>query len=273
VPLKINVTYDGFNQDQQDAFGRAVTTWEGTLDSAVSVSIAAYWGVNLGGQLTAICIPNGIMNFAGGITDTWYTSSLADKLKGTDLQVGQPDMAVFFDSTFNWYTGQGNPAQDQYDLQSIALHEMCHGFGFLGLFWVDNSNGEGSYGNNDLLGVIPASVLQQLPFPLPNLNNYPSIYGRNIVDSNFEYLTNLSSYTNGSVQLGNVLKNGPLQFYSVPSTTYQVYTCNSFLPFTSIEHLDTNAFPNSLMRPSIGEGAFIRFVDDPVKAILTVLGW
>ena len=273
MPLTINVNYHNFSANQQTAFGRAVNTWQNTLNSAVPVNVEAYWGVNLGGRLTAMCVPNGIINFGTGTVKTWYTSSLADKLNGADLQQGEPDMAVFFDNSFNWYTGTGNPAGNQYDLESIALHEMCHGFGFLGLFWVNAAGGQGSYGNNNLLGVIPQTVTNLLSFPLPNLNNYPSIYGRNIVNHSFEYLTNPDRYTNGSVELGDVIRNGPLQFYSVPSTTYQVYTQNPFIPFTSIEHLDPTVFPNSLMRPSIGQGQFIRFVDAPVQAILRVLGW
>jgi hypothetical protein len=273
VSLTINVNYHDFSADQETAFGRAVTTWQNTLNSAVMVNIEAYWGVDLGGQLTAMCIPNGSVNFGKGTVNTWYTSSLADKLSGADLQQGQPDMAVFFDNQFDWYTGIGNPARDKYDLESIALHEMCHGFGFLGLFWVDPAGGQGYYGNDNLLGVIPQAVTKLLPFQLPTLNNYPSIYGRNIVNNSFEYLTNPNAYTNGSVELGNVLKNGPLQFYQLPATTYRVYTNNPFRPFTSIEHLEPNLFGNSLMRPSIGTGEFIRFVDDPVQAILKVLGW
>lgn len=273
MSLTINVNFNGFSQDQQSAFERAVNTWRNTLNSAVPVNIKAYWGVNLGGRLTAICIPNGIMNFGQGTVNTWYNSSLADKLNGADLQPGQPDMAVFFDNSFNWYTGTSNPAANQYDLESIALHEMGHGFGFLGLFWVDPVGGQGSYGNNNLLGVIPETVKNLLPFTLPDLANYPSIYGRNIVNNSFEYLTDTNIYTNGSIELGDVLKNRPLFFYSVPSTTYRVYTQDPFIPFTSIEHLEPTAFPNSLMRPSIGEGKFIRFVDAPVQAILRILGW
>jgi hypothetical protein len=277
VSLTINVNYHDFSAEQEAAFGRAVTTWQNILNSFVPVNVEAYWGVNLslinGGRLIAMCVPNGTVNFGTGTVNTWYTSSLADKLNGANLQQGEPDMAVFFDNSFNWYTGTGNPAADQYDLESIALHEMCHGFGFLGLFWVNAAGGQGSYGNNNLLGVIPETVKNLLPFSLPDLKNYPSIYGRNIINKSFEYLTNPDNYSNESIELGNVLTNGLLKFYSVPSTTYQVYTYNPFLPFTSIEHLDPTAFPNSLMRPSIGMGQFIRFVDVPVQKILGILGW
>lgn len=273
MPLTINVNYHNFTTATQAAFARAVTTWENTLYSAVTVNVEAYWGVNLGGALTSMCIPNGIINFGKGTVNTWYPSALADKLTGLDLQLGQPDMAVFFDKNFNWFSGPGNPASTQYDLQSIALHELCHGFGFFGLFWVDITLG--SYGNNNLFGVIPRGV-QPLPFVLPNLNNFPSVYGRNISTKSFEYLTDPAAFTNGSVELGNTLQgniNQPLKFYSVPSTTYEVYVPNPFAPFTSIEHLDPVSFPNSLMRPSIGPGQVIRIVDAPVQLILKALGW
>jgi len=274
MPLTINVNYsNNFPTTAQTAFGQAVTTWQNTLDSAVPVKVEAYWDVNLGGALTSMCIPNGIINFGKGTVNTWYPSALADKLTGLDLQLMQPDMAVFFGKNFNWFSGQGNPASTQYDLQSIALHELCHGFGFFGLFWVDITLG--SYGNNNLFGVIPPGV-QPLPFVLPNLNNFPSVYGRSIITQSFEYLTNPAAFTNGSVELGNTLRgniNRPLKFNSVPSKTYEVYVPYPFVPFTSIEHLDPSNFPNSLMRPSIDKGQVIRIVDAPVQAILKELGW
>lgn len=276
MSLIINVNYHNFSSSAQQAFARAVNTWQNTLDSPVTVNVEAYWGVNLGGQLTAMCIPNGIINFGKGIVNTWYTSALADKLVGLDLQPGCPDMSVFFDSiNFKWFSGTTNPPLNEYDIESIALHELCHGFGFLGLFWVSITRGY--YGNNNLIGVIPPAAKQLLTFALPDLNNYPSVYGRNIVNNSFEYLTNPEIFTNGSPELGNYLQDNiigeQLKFYCLPSTTYRVYVPNPFVPFTSIEHLDPVSFPNSLMGPGIKEGKAIRIVDAPVRAILKALGW
>lgn len=273
MSLTIEVKYHDFEEKEKAAFQRAVNTWAKTLDSAVPVKVEAYWDVNLGGGLTAMCVPNGIINFGKGTKSTWYTSPLADKLCGKDLQQEEADMAVFFDSNFDWNASEGNPTKNQLDLESVALHEMCHGFGFLGLFWVDPISGNGSYGNDNLLGVIPEAVRGKINFIPKSLKNYPSAYGRNIVDGSFKYLTKLDCYTNGSSQLGTVLKDGTANFNLPTSTQYKVYTDNKFTPFTSIEHLDPKEFPRSLMRPSISKGEFIRTVDEPVKEILKTLDW
>lgn len=270
MPLIINTNYHGnFPAPAQAAFQRAVLTWQGILNSNIPVQVEAYWGVNIGNNLTAMCVPNGIENFANAPSpNTWYTSALADKLVNQDLQSDQADMAVFFDSVnFNWYTGQGNPQPNEYDLESVALHELCHGLGFLGLFWVDQNN-QGSYGNNALLQVIPPNVMNLLPFQLPlNLNMHPSVYGRHIIDGNGNQLTNPIPYPNPSLNLGGALEGNQL-FFNL--NNYQVYAPNQFIPFTSIEHLNNQ---NSLMRPSINVGQVVRQVDAPVQNILQSLGW
>lgn len=274
MPLVFNVNYSPtFPLDAQVAFQRACNTWSGILNSDVPVRVEAFWDVNIGHNLTAMAVPNAVQNFRlAPVCSTWFTSPLADKLARNDLQPGQVDIAVFFDSVnFQWYTGDQQPQPNQYDLQSISLHELCHGLGFISLFWAEGDNPTiGSYGNDALLASIPATVTQLLPFQLPaGLQNHPSIYGVHI-EVNGNYLTDPAHYLNPSPLLGAALIHDPLVF---DQNQYRVYVTDPFLPFTSIEHLDPNIFPDSLMRPSIGPGEVVRVVDQPVRNILNSLGW
>jgi hypothetical protein len=271
MPVQININYDNnFNPQQRQAVEQAKATWQNTLDSQITVQVEAYWGVNLGGNLTAVCVPNGAIGSQGGQNNTWYTSALADKLANQNNHPNTADMAIFFDHNFNWNATTNNPANNQYDLESVALHELCHGFGFLGLFWVDH-NGQGSYGNQALINTIRQLV--HLPFYLPNLNNHPSIFGRHIVDGNQHFLTDTNRYPNNSLQLGTALQNNLFFPLNGGQQLVPIYAPNPFEPFSSAEHLDPGTFPNSLMRPSIGVGQVTRQVDVTVRDILTALGW
>jgi len=281
MPLIIEQTnYHHLNGSQQAAIGRAINTWSQHLNSVVPLRIEVFGNVNLPG-FSAMCISNIFLNTRNPIenivNNTWYVSALADRLAGRDLQPQQPDIFVFFDiNRYNWYDGIGQPQADQFDLETIALHELCHGLGFMSLFLVIDMVGD--YGNQDLMNFLPQGVqhilIDQLG-QLPQLNSSPSIYDRQIVNQTFEYLTDPNSYPNNSPQLGNALIHGPLNFYIVPNTQYSIFTQDPFIPFTSIVHLNPMNFPNSLMRPHIAAGEVIRQVNenDPIIPMLNSLGW
>ncbi len=273
MPLNFNPNYfNNFPPAAQAAFVRALNVWATSLNSSVTIEVSAIWGVNLPGGLTAICVPNPIENFQNApVRDTWYPSSLADKLSGQDLRQNEPDLTVFFGNAPTWYTGSGNPPGNQLDLESVALHEVGHGLGFVSAFWVQGGwPYTGSYGNQALINLVNQLVLgtgQPLGFQLPNLNNHPTVYGLHIQDLGGDQLTNPGRYPNNSTSLGPPLVSNNLFF---DLNRYQVYAPNPFVPFTSIDHLND---PNSLMRPSIAPGARVHAIDAPVLAILNELGW
>ena len=269
-PYSINWA-NNFPLQAMDAFARAVETWSQAIDSNVTIEITATWGVNLQG-FTAVCIPNPVENFQNApLASVWYPSSLADKLAHQDVRPNEPDMNVFFSNSANWYVGSGAPAQNQYDLQTIALHELCHGLGFVGAFWqTPGWPSNGSYGNQALINLVNQMVQgtgQPLGFNLPNLNGHPTVFGLHLQDLKGDQLTNTGVFGNNSAELGPPLVCNNLFF---DLNRYQVYAPNPFVPFTSIDHLND---PNSLMRPSIATGVRVRAIDAPVLAILHELGW
>jgi hypothetical protein len=264
---------NNFPGPEQQAFQKALDTWSAALDSNQEIDVTAIWGATLINNLTAICIPNAIEDFQNSpVASTWYPSALADKLANQDLQPQEEDLTVFFSNAYNWNAGPGNPGGNQLDLESVALHELGHGLGMVGVFLATGWPWVGSYGSQHLIGLAQQVVQQSgqgqyLGFQLPNLNNHPSIYGLQIQNANGDYLTDPNQYANPSNQLGAQLISGNV-FADVNHT--QVYAPNPFIPFTSIDHLN-NA--NSLMRPSIQPGQHVRQIDQPVLDIMHALGW
>lgn len=271
MPLQIIITYhNGFTPNAIAAVGRAATTWQQQLDpngiSNQVVRVDAYWDIPLG-HLVAMCVPSGFENFPGaGLPDTWYTGALADKLHGNDLNPGAPDMAIYFDSLncpFNTDPAYCPPFQN--DLETNALHEMGHGFGFVGLFWVKTVLGapQGSFGSPDVLGQIPGIL--PVP-PLPQLNYHPSSFGRLVHDAAGQFLT---TYPNNSAPLAAALQSNAL-FLTLPNNVQRgIYAPRVFQPSSSGDHFTDN----SLMVPSIGTGVRIHAVDPATLAAMTMMGW
>ncbi|MDA2992561.1 MAG: fibronectin, partial [Actinomycetota bacterium] len=75
----------------------------------------------------------------------WYPSALANALAGKDLDGDSPEMFITINSLASWYQGGASgPSKSEYDLQSVILHEMAHGLGFLSTNSYDDFFGYGS---------------------------------------------------------------------------------------------------------------------------------
>lgn len=266
--------FQQLNVQQQAAFQRAINTWNQTLNipANINITVQVYEGVQLIGNINAMCVPNLHQN-----NNIWYVTALSRILnQNLGAQQDQPDIFVFFSGENNqWYTGvDENVPEEQSDLESIALHELCHGLGFLSLSLVHENLG--SFGNQALINNLPGDVHQILEGELgqlPQLNDLPSLYDTHIQRNN----QNLTDIDNNTQQLGNALRGlteqqYPVQLFFNPNQ-HQIYAPNNFAPFTSITHLDLQHFPDSLMRPIIAPGEVTRQVDQPVQQIMQALGW
>jgi len=75
--------------------------------------------------------PNG---FQGGLAATHLQT-------GTDPSAGNPDATSTFDFGYNWNSDTGDPTGAEFDLFTVALHEITHALGFLSLLTSDGLSG------------------------------------------------------------------------------------------------------------------------------------
>lgn len=190
----------------------------------------------------------------GGIASTVYGSALTNHLVGRDLDASKQEFTMRFSPIAPWYYGtDGNPAANQYDLVTVAMHEIAHGLGFnsrLGL-------GNGNYEPIDLPGVYDRFLIRGAdgPIPIPELTlveRAASLTGGDL----YWYGTNAVA-ANGGVRP-------------------KIFAPPVFAAGHSLTHLDPTTFPNALMRGSSANATKLGEVIRPSLvelAMLTDMGW
>lgn len=124
-------------QQRLNAFVHAADIWAQTLDSNVTIVVNAAFNplaANVLGSAGATFIFEdfgGVPPFPGAaFANTWYSSALADKRAGVELNPGFADINAQFSSNFNFYLGLDANHGAQNDLVAVLLHELGHGLGF-----------------------------------------------------------------------------------------------------------------------------------------------
>jgi len=250
----------GWPTDVSNAFVYAAGIWETILKSSVPITINAGWVDNL---------PNGVLGHSGTfslwrdfsgapIANTFYPVSLGNSLHGSDLDPGNPDIYMGFSSTFSWYTGtDGKTPGTKYDLSTVILHEICHGLGFAGGFYV-----VGGFGK-----------WQNPP--------YPNAYDRFTEDNSGISLIDTTTYPDNSIALRNVLTSGNLFFNGTLANAanggnrVKLYSPGTWNGGSSYSHLDEifNGTPNALMTYSIGKGESLHSPGYVTEGLLSDIGW
>ena len=209
---KINVTYIGFSASARAAFQAAVNIWQTRIHSTVPIDVVADWS-----NLTAMYGDDSILGAAGPTTfvrnfdnapqqNVFYPAALANAIAGSDQlppnvcnsdpsfpdASGAEITASFNSAQAAWYYGtDGNTPSNRVDLESVVLHELGHGLGFVGSYdgldpdtYQDSGRGYGGLsGDGQNLTVFDTMASDGSGTPL-------------------------TSYTNGSLALGNVLRGG-----------------------------------------------------------------
>jgi len=238
------------------AFNAAAAIWTSTLQSSVPITISACWA-NLGSPT--------ILGYSGGAdsyrdypefpkANTWYESSLANALHGSDLDATKFDDYITYNSNFTWYYGtDGLPPAGTYDLVTVAAHEIAHGLNFSGT--ANNSGGTGSYG----------------------YGGYPNIYDTFMEDSGG---TKLTSYVNPSAALGTLLTSGSLWFNGSNANAanggrVKIYAPGTWSSGSSYSHLDEifNGTINDMMTYSVASGSANHNPGPVTTGLLKDLGW
>lgn len=274
-PAVFEVTYTGMSAEAETAFTYATDIWNNYLVSDVPIKIIAHAQPLLPGQL-GITFPNGELNFAGApVNDVWYASCLANAITVTDQSPDEVDMEIYFNSFANWYYGlDENPGAGEYDFVSSALHEICHGLGFLSLG--NKIVSEGSF------GLIAAEDFSPLTtsFPWPELDTLPSVFDIYLEGLSGDVLT---GFENPSAELGTsftsnlIYFNSPIVVDENDGVRPKIYAPASFTLGSSLSHWDEGTYPvgdeNEFMTPQAGSG-----VADHTPGILTLsvleeIGW
>lgn len=253
------VSYTGFTAPQQAAFQAAVDVWSHIVSSPVPIRVDASFS----------SLPPGVLGSAGptysyydssiGDGISLYPAALASLLLGFDVDPSFSDITAQFSSVAaNVYYGtDGNPPSGQIDFESVVLHELGHGLGFLG--GMSYSSGVGTKGN-------PRYV-----------------YDLSTVDGSGRSLQLNAAYPNSSTALGSALTGGGLYWGGAQAaalnggTAPKLYAPASWQPGSSYSHLDESTYPpgsiNSLMTPQISSQEVIRTPGPIVVGVFRDMGW
>jgi len=285
IPVKMQAqasfafTYTGTTSQIDSACTFAGNIWGEYLVSSVPIKIGLFYG-NLFGTTLAITIPNGKRDFPSAPLDSvWYPSCLANAMEGVEINPGEADMNIFFDSSQPWYFGtDGNCPSNKYDFITTLLHEIGHGLGFLSLAKLEGDT-LGSF------GYIVASDLSPLTttFPFPDLQGKYSVFASYMETNTFQSLVDAALFPNPSNLLGSKFKsnnlwfNGPYAMAVNGGNHVRIFAPTTFAQGSSMEHLNESTFPpsniNTLMTPYEGLSEEHHSPGPLTIAILRDIGW
>jgi hypothetical protein len=233
-----NVTYNNFPTWAKNDVQAAVDVWSQNFASTVPINVEATWGHSTTSGILGSARPgNYFEGFVGAPDPTlWYPSALANALAGDDLDKNSPEIVIQTNSDANWdQRNDGKPTSSEYDLESVFIHELGHGLGFLS---TDAYDTYFKYG-----------ILDQ---PTPFDAYAQTTDGRR-----------LSDFPSPSPDLGVALTNtlvwsGPLGIAANNGIKPLLYTPKRYEVGSSVSHLDEATFAasslNSIMTPNLDAG-------------------
>jgi hypothetical protein len=183
----------------------------------------------------------------GGLPPGVFTPGpLANVLLDTDIDPNNPEIQVVLNRDFGsrWYVGtSGSPVGNQVDLYSVVLHELGHGFGFVGS------------------GALRGGGV--------GLSNPPYGYDTHVFHGDDRLLD--ASNPNALLQSNNL-------FFDLPNgDRYKLYAPSPWQQGSSYSHFDEDAYtgtaPGALMTPRLRSGEVQRTLDAPVVGVMARIGW
>ena len=258
---KINVIYLEDSPSQlRAAFEYAVAIWESIISSPVEINVHVTYAPGTTGYLATGGPGTTYSSFNNQpLQNTFFPVTLAEKFYGDDLNLpSEPDMRIYINSDYlhQFYFGiDGNPAPNQYDFVSLALHEICHGLGYTDGF--NYNEGIGYW-----------------------IRQHPYISDRFLFNGSNQALTDTFLFPTLSKELGDQLTSDNIYWNGPNITGVKMYAPATFSA-SSIAHLDyetygfyyTGTGANSLMAPFIPQGVATHMPGDIVLRQMADMGW
>jgi hypothetical protein len=210
------------------------------LDSVVPVKVSVHFDPLLCTIDSAVLANAGpwqaSRNFPGApLSNTFYPVALANARAGVDLDAANPDVFMNFNAGLGgsncvpgagWYYGiDGNASPLDFDMFTLAMHELMHGLGFL--TFENVSTGEKLFGSND------AYIVN-----LQVVNGVPSSY---VAMTDAQRATANRSEPNLRWAGANLVAA-----YGAPSA---LFAPSTLIDGSSVNHLSRSQFPTELMSP------------------------
>ena len=239
---KFVVKYNNFPDWAKKEIQAAVNVWSANFKSSVVVTVDASWGRSSSWGILGSARPGSFFSAFSGAPDSslWYSSATANALAGRDLDKANPEIIVQVNSAASWnLRGDGAPTASEYDLESVFIHELGHGLGFLSNDSYDPSFGLGS-----------------LDQPTPFDAYLQTSDGRRLAD------LPTPSKELGAALTSSLVWNGALGIAANGGIKPKMYTPSRYESGSSTSHLDENTFSksglDSVMTPSLDPGEVFR---------------
>ncbi|AQG81522.1 T9SS type A sorting domain-containing protein [Spirosoma montaniterrae] len=264
---QISVNYTNFPAEARRAFQYAVDIWATLISSPVPIRIQANWALQEPGELGSagptsyIIGPDGAQKAYG-----YYAIALAEKIARRQLNdPNAPDIIANINRNVTWYYGiDGKTPADRTDLVTAVLHELTHGFGFIGFF--DVRNGLGTYSAS-----------------------FPSVYDHFIENGGpngspaVRAVSSPNTLPDGSLALGNYLTsdnlylNGTLLRRKYDIQRPRISALRPFNRAVSLYHLDTDFYEftqtDALLKPYLKQGSAIHTPGPIVLTFFNDMEW
>ena len=235
---KFDVKYNNFPEWAKKEVQAAIDVWSANFKSNVVVTVDASWGRSSSWGVLGSARPGSFFSAFSGAPDPslWYASAPANALAGKDLDKANPDLIVQVNSAAPWDTrGDGTPSSSEYDLESVFIHEIGHGLGFL---------------SNDAYD--PFFGLGSLDQPTPFDAYLQTADGRRLAD------LPTPSKELGVALTSSLVWSGPLGVKANGGVKPKMYTPSRYQSGSSTSHLDEDTFSksglDSVMTPSLDPG-------------------
>ena len=245
---KFVVSYTGFPDWAKTEVQAAIDVWAANFSSSVPINVDASWGRSASWGVLGSARPSDFYSgFAGAPDPTlWYPSALANALAGKDLDKANSDIIIQVNSDADWnIRGDGSPTNTEYDLESVFLHEIAHGLGFL-----SNDTYTPYFDNGGVTYV--GSLDEPTPF---------DAYLQTSDGSRFADLPTPSEEL-ANAQTSSLVWAGPLGIAANSGIKPKMYTPSKYESGSSVSHLDEASFSktglDSVMTPNLDPGEIFK---------------